>query len=104
MKVKLKDTVKILSGKDRGKTGKVLRVFRKTNKIVVEKVHVVKKHKKQTNKQTDPGGIIEVESPVSLSKVLVVCPSCGKATRIAYTKKEDKKVRICKKCNEVLDA
>lgn len=103
MKIRKGDSVKILSGKDRGKRGKVLSVLQSEGKVVVEKVNRVKKHKKQTGEQKDPGGIIEVEAPIDISKVMIVCSSCNKPTRIGYKRMKDRKVRICKKCKEVLD-
>jgi large subunit ribosomal protein L24 len=103
MKIKKGDTVKIISGKDRGKLSKVLSVLGDSDRVVVEKVNVAKIHKKQTGNQKDPGGIIEVERPISISKVMVVCPSCNKSTRVGWKISKDKKVRICKKCKNVLD-
>lgn len=104
MKVKKGDTVKILSGKDRGKTGKILSVLRDEGRIIVEKINIVKKHRKQTGNSAErnEGGIIEVESPISVSKVMIVCPSCSKPARIGYKINKDKKVRICKKCSSTL--
>ncbi|BBE30907.1 50S ribosomal protein L24 [Tepiditoga spiralis] len=103
MKIKNGDTVKVISGKDKGKTGKVLRVIPKYNKVVVENINVVKKHQRP-NQQMREGGIIEQPSPIYSSKVMVVCSSCGNATRVGYKKLEDgKKVRYCKKCGEIID-
>ena len=102
MKVKKGDTVKILSGKDRGKTGNILSVLRDEGKVIVEKVNIVKKHKKQAGNQKDEGGIIEIESPIPVSKVMIVCPSCSKPARIGYKVNKGKKVRICKKCSSTL--
>lgn len=93
----------MISGKYRGKIGKVLSVLRDREKVVVEKVNVVKKHKKKTGDQKDPGGIIEVESPIDISNVMLVCPSCDKPTRSEFNVKDDKKQRICKKCNSTID-
>ena len=103
MKIKKGDTVRVLSGKDRGKIGKVLSVLKGRGRVVVEKVNKVKKHKKQSGDQKDPGGIVEVEAPIDVSKVMVVCPSCSKPTRVGYKVTKDKKVRICKKCKGLLD-
>ena len=97
MKIKKGDTVKVLSGNDKGKTGEVLEVIPKTQKIVVKGVNVRKKHIKP-RKQGEEGGIIPVECSIPVSKVNVVCPKCGKATRVGYSIEKDKKVRICKKC------
>ena len=101
MRIKKGDTVKVLSGNDKGKTGEVLEVIPKTEKIVVKGVNVRKKHVKP-RKQGEEGGIISVEVAVHSSKVNVVCPKCGKATRIGFKEDKDKKVRVCKKCNTEL--
>lgn len=100
MKIHKGDTVQVITGKDRGKTGKVLDIRRPERKLIVEKVHVIKKHKKQTGDQKDPGGIIEMEAPIDLSNVMLVCPSCQETTRVGYKKTDDKKVRVCKKCKQ----
>lgn len=97
MRVKKGDTVKVLSGNDKGKTGEVISVMPKTEKIVVKGVNIRKKHKKQT-RQGEEAGIISVEMPIHSSKVNLVCPKCGKVTRVSYEVKDGKKVRICKKC------
>jgi len=101
MRIKKGDTVKVLSGNDKGKTGEVLEVIPKTEKIVVKGVNVRKKHVKP-RKQGEEGGIISVEVAIHSSKVNVVCPKCGKATRIGFKEDKDKKVRVCKKCNTEL--
>lgn len=102
MKIKKEDTVRVISGKDKGKSGKVLRVIPKEGKIVVDNINVVKKHQKPTQQMRE-GGIIEQPIPMDASKVMVVCPSCGGSTRIGYKKLDDgKKVRTCKKCNEII--
>ncbi|WP_129409942.1 50S ribosomal protein L24 [Marinitoga lauensis] len=103
MKVKKGDLVKVISGKDKGKEGRVLRVIPKLNKVIVENVNIVKKHQRPTQ-QLREGGIIEQPSPIHASKVMVVCPSCGKPTRVGYRfLEEGRKVRICRKCNEIID-
>ena len=102
MKVKKNDTVLVLTGKDNGKTGKVLRAIPADNKVVVDGVNVQKKHKKARSAQ-DTSGIIEQAGPIDASNVLVVCPHCGKATRVGHDVVDGKKVRICKKCNKALD-
>ena len=102
--VKTGDTVVLLTGdkKDRGQTGKVLEVSPKEGKVIVEGLNKVKKHVKP-RKAGDPSGIIETESAIYASKVMVVCPKCGKPTRVAHKIYEDgTKDRICKKCGEVL--
>ena len=98
MKIKKGDTVEVLSGNDKGKTGEVLEVIPGTEKIIVKGINVRKKHVKP-RKQGEEGGIIPVECAIAASKVNVVCPKCGKATRIGYEIEKDQKVRICKKCN-----
>ncbi len=97
MKIKKGDLVLVISGKWRGKTGKVLRAFPKELKVLVEGVNIVKKHQRP-RKEGEKGQIIEIPKPISVSKVKLICPHCKKATRVGYLVKEDKKVRICKKC------
>lgn len=102
MKVKQNDTVLLLAGKERGKTGKVLKVNSAKGKVTVEKVNVVTKHVKKT--ETKQGGMIKFEMPIDASNVKVVCPHCGKAVRVGYqVSKDGKKVRMCKKCEGALD-
>ena len=101
MKVKKGDTVQVLSGKDKGKIGEVLEVIPKDSKVVVKGVNVRKKHIKP-RKQGDEGGIISVECAINSSKVNVVCPKCGKSTRVEYKIENDKKVRVCKKCGAII--
>ena len=97
MKIKKGDTVQVLSGNDKGKTGEVLEVIPKTEKIIVKGINIRKKHIKP-RKQGEEGGIIPTECMIHSSKVSVVCPKCQKATRIGYTMEKDEKVRVCKKC------
>ena len=97
MKVKKGDTVQVLSGNDKGKKGEVLEVIPKDSKVVVKGVNVRKKHIKP-RKQGDEGGILSIECAINSSKVNVVCPKCGKSTRVEYKIENDKKVRVCKKC------
>ena len=102
MNIKVGDTVIILTGddKDRGKTGKVLEVSPKEGKVIVEGLNMVKKHVKP-RKAGDPSGIIETEAAVYASKVQLVCPKCGKPTRVGHKIYADgKKDRVCKKCGE----
>ena len=98
MKIRKGDNVQVLSGNDKGKTGEVLEIIPGTQKIIVKGINVRKKHVK-ARKQGEEGGIIPVECAIHASKVNVVCPKCGKATRIGYSVEKDQKVRICKKCN-----
>ena len=97
MNIKKDDKVVVLSGKDKGKQGKVLVAEPKAGKVIVEGVNVATKHKKP-QKQGEDGGIIKVETPIYVSKVQLVCPKCGKATRVGHKVEGDKKVRVCKKC------
>lgn len=102
MKIHLNDTVLVISGKNRGKTGKVLRVLTGKQKVVVEKVNILTKHIKKT--QNRPGERIQFEAPLSVGNVMIICPSCNKKTRIAMTVLENgKKQRTCKKCKRPLD-
>ena len=96
------DTVKVIGGNHKGKVGKVLKVFPKTNRIIVEKVALVKRHRKKRS-QTDQGGILEKEAPIHVSNVLLVCPKCSKPSRTGFGRLADgKKVRVCKSCSETL--
>ena len=95
------DKVVVLSGKDKGKEGKVLSADPKGGKVIVEGVNVASKHMKP-RKQGEEGGIIKMETPIYACKVMVVCPKCGKATRVAHKMDGDKKVRVCKKCGAEL--
>ena len=97
MIIKKDDKVIVLSGKDKGKEGKVLKADPKNGKVIVEGVNVASKHQKP-RKQGEQGGIIKVETPIYACKVQLVCPKCGKATRVAHKVTGDKKVRVCKKC------
>lgn len=104
MKIKTGDTVIILTGDDenRGQTGKVLQVSPKENKVIVEGRNFVSKHVKP-RKAGDPSGIIKAESAIYACKVELVCPKCGKPTRVGFTTEDGKKVRVCKKCGKTFD-
>jgi large subunit ribosomal protein L24 len=99
MKIKKGDTVLVISGKWRGKTGKVLKAFPKEMKILVEGVNLVKKHQKPKS-SGEKGKIIEVLKPIPVSKVKLICPSCKKAVRVGFKIEKGEKFRICKKCKE----
>jgi large subunit ribosomal protein L24 len=100
MHVRKSDTVMVISGKDKGKTGEVLSVMPKTGKIIVKGINVVTKHQKP-NKANMQGGIIQKEAPVYSSKVMLYCDKCKSVTRISHKLLEDgTKVRVCKKCGE----
>ncbi len=101
MRIRKGDNVQVLSGNDKGKTGEVLEVMQKEDKVVVKGVNVRKKHVK-ARKQGDESGIIPVECAIPASKVNVVCPKCGKVTKVGYRVDSDKKVRVCKKCGAEL--
>ena len=97
MNIRKDDKVVVLSGKDKGKQGKILVSDPKAAKVIVEGVNVATKHQKP-RKQGEEGGIIKVETPIYASKVQLVCPKCGKATRVGHKIENGKKTRICKKC------
>jgi len=97
MKLKKNDTVLIISGKDRGKKGKVLNVFPEQRKLLVEGVNIRKKHVRP-KKSGEKGQIVESPSPLSACNAKLLCPKCGKATRVGYKIVEKKKYRVCKKC------
>lgn len=101
MRIKKGDNVQVLSGNDKGKTGEVLEVIPKLEKVVVKGVNVRKKHVK-ARKQGEESGIISVECAIPSSKVNVVCPKCGKVTKVGYSVEKDEKVRVCKKCGAKL--
>ena len=111
MFVKSKDQVVVISGKDKGKKGKITAAFPKTGRVIVEGVNVATKHQKARN-QMQPGGIIKKEAFIDASNVMVICPKCGKATRVAHKAVEvtgkdgtatTKNVRACKKCGAEID-
>jgi len=99
MKIKKGDQVKILSGKDRGKQGNVLRCLPKNRKLVVEGVNVIKRHKK-SSKRGQKGERISLPAPVDISNVQLICPKCGKASRVGLKIIENRRTRICKKCGK----
>ncbi|MBI4034123.1 MAG: 50S ribosomal protein L24 [Candidatus Brennerbacteria bacterium] len=98
MKVKKGDTVKILAGKNRGESGKVIRVYPKEGRVTVEGVNVYKKHSRP-RRQGEKGEIVSVVRPLMLSNVVLVCSKCGKPTRVGHRFENERKVRYCKKCN-----
>lgn len=100
--VKTGDTVVVLSGKERGKKGKIIAVSPKEGKVIIEGINMVSKHVKP-RKMGEAGGIVEAEGAMYASKVQIVCPNCGEKTRVAHKISEDgTKLRICKKCNKPL--
>jgi len=104
IRIKKEDKVKILAGKDKGKIGKVLTVNRDKGRVVVENINMAKIHQRPT--QANPqGGIVDKPMPVDLSNLMLMCNSCVKPVRIGTRQLEDgRKVRVCKKCNELIDA
>lgn len=111
MHVRSKDQVVVISGKDKGKKGKITAAFPKTGKVVVEGVNMVTKHQKARNAM-QPGGIIHKEAPIDASNVMLVCPKCGKAARVSHKVtlvetenggKKRKMIRVCKKCQAEID-
>lgn len=103
MHVKNGDTVVVISGKDKGKTGKVMKVFPKEYRLIVEGVNMITKHKKAQG-PTQPGGILKYEGPINASKVMYYCEKDKTGVRVGHSFLENgKKVRVCKKCGEVLD-
>jgi large subunit ribosomal protein L24 len=103
IRLKKNDLVEVRIGKEAGKTGKILKVLRDKNQVVVEKVNMVKRHSRPSP-TTGQGGIIEKEGPLHVSKVMLICPKCAKAGRFNMTTTGDqKKSRVCRKCKELID-
>ena len=101
--IKKEDTVQVITGSEKGKKGRVLAVLSDKQKVMIERVRMIKRHMKPS-KQYQQGGIIEKEAPMHISNVMLVCPKCEKPTRIGALMLENgKKVRVCKKCKEVMD-
>jgi len=101
-RIKKNDTVKILSGKDRGKTGKILFIWPDKNRALIQGRNLVKKHQRKT-KEDQQGGVIQKESPVDVSNLMLVCQKCSKPTRVGFgTLSDGTKVRLCKKCKELI--
>jgi len=104
-KIKKGDTVEVISGRDKGTKGEVLRVLSTEDRIVVRGVNLRKKHQRQVQaggRQMNPG-IIQFEAPIHLSNVMLVCPKCGEATRVTVRRTEDGAQRVCKQCEAVMD-
>jgi large subunit ribosomal protein L24 len=101
--IKKNDSVKVISGKERGRQGKVLKVFKEKDAVLVERLNMVKRHTKAGGK-AGRAGIIEKEAPIKLSKLMLVCPKCSKPSRIGMRVLENgERVRYCKKCSEQVD-
>lgn len=106
--LKKDDTVKVIAGRDRGKVGRILRVDRDTNKVLVEHVMMIKRHTRPNPAKQIKGGIAERENPIQASNVMVVCPGCNKAVRIAHHVENmpgggRRRTRVCRKCGQTLD-
>jgi large subunit ribosomal protein L24 len=102
--IRKNDNVVVTTGKDRGKRGRVLRVVADKNRLVVEGVNIIKRHTKANPQKQIKGGVVEREAPLHASNVQLVCPECGKPTRLGRKILGDgRKVRICRKCEEVVD-
>lgn len=101
MKFKIGDNVKITAGKDKGRDGKIEKIFPKTLKVLVLGVNLYKKHVKGF--QGQKGGIYDIPRPLGLGKIALICPKCKKITRIGFSIKGEKKSRICKKCKKEID-
>ncbi len=99
-KLKKEDTVEIIAGKDKGKKGRILKILRDKDRVIVEGANIVKKAKKRKNQQ-DRGGIIEIEAAIHSSNLMIICKKCG-PTRIGYKIDGDVKTRVCRKCGEAL--
>lgn len=101
-KIRKNDTIKVLAGKDKGKTGKVLHVFPKNNRAIVEGVNFVKRHTRKTQNDQQ-GGIVEKESSIHVSNLVLLCKACNRPTRVGATKLGDgTKTRFCKRCKEII--
>jgi len=102
MKVVKDDMILVISGDDKGKRGKVLKVFPKHNRLIVESINFIKRHERPTQKNPK-GGIVEKEAPIQASNVMVICGKCNNPTRLSHRRLQDgKKARICKHCGEML--
>lgn len=101
MKLRKGDKVKIITGKDKGKEGIIEKVYKKANKIVIPNTNLYKRHVKK-NENLPQGGIVDVPRPIVVSKVMYLCPKCGKKTRLGWKIEKNKKNRICKKCKSLV--
>ena len=101
MKLKINDTVKVLSGDDKGRTGKITKIFPQVNKVLVDGLNTYKKHIKNREGQT--GGIVTLSRPLSVGKLQLICPNCQKPTRITFSGTGKDKVRVCQKCHKPIN-
>jgi large subunit ribosomal protein L24 len=103
VQIRKNDSVMVIAGKERGKTGKILRVLPEKNAVIIERTNLVKRHTKPRGPQ-QPGGIIEKEASIDASNIMIMCDKCNAPVRIGHkTLTDGKKIRICRRCNEALD-
>jgi len=102
MSIRKGDTVKVIAGKDKGTTARVLMTLPESRRAIVERVNMVKKAQRPTNKQPK-GGILEIEAPIHVSNLMLVCPSCSQPTRVGRTREDGVRIRTCKKCGKTID-
>ncbi|MBW1971342.1 MAG: 50S ribosomal protein L24 [Deltaproteobacteria bacterium] len=101
--IKVNDLVMVVSGKERGKSGRILKVFPKKNRVIVEKINFIKRHTRPGSASRQ-GGILEKEGTIHISNVMILCDKCNRPVRVGHLTLEDgKKVRVCKRCGEVID-
>ena len=99
-RIRKDDKVMIITGKDEGKIGKILKILKKSDRVLVEKINLAKRHVRPNPYRREAGGIVEKEMPISVSNIMVVCAACTKPTRVGYRHDDNgKKVRFCKKCD-----
>jgi large subunit ribosomal protein L24 len=101
-RIRKNDTVMVIAGKERGKTGKVLRILGEKNRIIIERLNVVKRHQKPRGMQ-QPGGVVEKEASIHLSNVMIMCDRCNAPARIGHKREGENKVRTCRRCGESID-
>ena len=102
MSIRTGDKVKIIAGKDKGKEGKVLSVLPYKERVLVERTNMMKKATRPTQKNPK-GGILEIEAPMHVSNVMLLCPSCGQPTRVGRRREDGSRIRVCKKCGQDID-
>lgn len=104
-RIKKGDTVEVITGEDQDVRGEVLRVLTKENRVVVSKVNIVTKHQsaQRAGRSQMQGGRIQFEAPIHISNVMLVCPKCDQATRVGYAVADERKVRVCRQCDAVID-
>jgi len=101
-KIRKNDAVKVLAGKDKGKTGKVLKIFPENNRAIVEGVNLIKKHVRR-RRENEQGGVVEMENSINISNLAIICKGCNKPTRVNFNKLADgSKSRFCNKCKEII--